>query len=149
RGDHGLRERPGYGEQQARADRFAVALEDLDRHAVQRGSGGAVGRVGGREQDRDEHAVGPAFLQAQLERDMYGHRRSRSYTNGISSTTDPGGGKMLLRPVTVDDAAWIPRLAERLFAPWESDYGTAVARWMGQENTSGWVAVDEELGPVG
>lgn len=56
---------------------------------------------------------------------------------------------MLLRPVTVDDAAWIPRLAERLFAPWESDYGTAVARWMGQENTSGWVAVDEELGPVG
>lgn len=56
---------------------------------------------------------------------------------------------MHLRPVTVDDAAWIPRLADHLFARWEHGYGDAVARWMGQANTFGWVAVDDALGPVG
>lgn len=56
---------------------------------------------------------------------------------------------MHIRPVTVEDVAWLPRLAEGLFAPWEDDYGRAVATWMGHDTTLGWVAVDERRGPLG
>lgn len=55
---------------------------------------------------------------------------------------------MHMRPVTVEDVAWLPRLAERLFSPWEDDYGRAVATWMGHDTTLGWVAADAR-GPLG
>lgn len=55
---------------------------------------------------------------------------------------------MQLRPVTVEDVAWLPRLAERLFAPWEDGYGQAVATWMSNDTTEGWIAVGPD-GPIG
>lgn len=55
---------------------------------------------------------------------------------------------MHVRPVTLEDAAWLPHLADSLFSPWEDDYGAAVATWMGHDTTSGWVAMEDD-DPIG
>lgn len=55
---------------------------------------------------------------------------------------------MYIRPVVVEDVAWLPRMAERLFSRWEQGYGHAVAAWMGHDSTIGWVAA-VAAGPIG
>ena len=54
---------------------------------------------------------------------------------------------MRVRPIVVEDLAWLSPLADRLFSTFEEGYGEAVARWAVDPNVWGWAAEGDE--PVG
>ncbi len=63
-------------------------------------------------------------------------------------TWNPGGKGMWIRPLSVEDAAWLAPMAERVFAPLEVGYGAAVHQWATAPGGLGWV-VEIKGTPVG
>jgi ribosomal-protein-alanine N-acetyltransferase len=63
-------------------------------------------------------------------------------------TWNPGGKGMWIRPLVVEDAAWLAPLAEKVFAPIEEGYGAAVHEWATEPTVLGWAA-ERDGRPIG
>ncbi|MBA2321909.1 MAG: GNAT family N-acetyltransferase [Deltaproteobacteria bacterium] len=55
-------------------------------------------------------------------------------------TWNPGGKGMWIRPLVVEDAAWLAALAEQAFAHLDIGYGAAVQAWVTEPTVLGWAA---------